>query len=55
MSITNYYERRGHLPAFTSVAAIRERTAVVGESGSTEREPVAQVSPDFFARSGWGR
>jgi putative ABC transport system permease protein len=52
MSITNYYERRGHLPAFTSVAAIRERTAVVGESGSTEREPVAQVSPDFFATVG---
>jgi predicted permease len=54
MSITNYYERRGHLPAFTSVAAIRERTAVVGETGSTEREQVAQVSPDFFSTVGLG-
>jgi predicted permease len=52
MSITNYYERRGRIPAFASVAAIRERTAVVGEAGSTEREPVAQVSPEFFATTG---
>jgi predicted permease len=54
MSITNYYERRGRLPAFTSVAAIRERTAVVGETGSTERLQVAQVSPDFFSTVGLG-
>jgi predicted permease len=52
MSITNYYERRDHVPAFASVAAVRERTAVVGEAGSTEREQVAQVSPEFFATIG---
>jgi len=52
MSIANYYGRRGHIAAFSSVAGIRERTAVVGETGSTEREPVAQVSPEFFSTVG---
>jgi predicted permease len=52
MSITNYYERRGRIAAFTSLAAHRERTAVVGETGSTEREQVAQVSPEFFSTVG---
>jgi putative ABC transport system permease protein len=54
ISITNYYDRRGHISAFASVAAHRERTAVVGETGATEREPVAQVSPEFFSTLGLG-
>ena len=48
-SITNYYERRGHIPAFSSLALYSLGTATVGEPGSIEREPVARVTPDFFA------
>jgi predicted permease len=53
-SITNYYERRGQIPAFTSLAIYRYGTAIVGEAGSTEREPITQVSPDFFGTLGVG-
>ena len=48
-SITNYYERRGQLSAFRSLAIYRYGTALVGAVGSAEREAVTQVSPDFFA------
>ena len=51
-SVTNYYERRGHLPAFSALAAYREGTAIVGEPGATERELVMRVTPDFFATAG---
>jgi predicted permease len=51
-SITNYYERRGNIAAFSDLAACREGTAVIGEAGSTQREHVMQVSPDFFATLG---
>ena len=51
-SITNYYERRGRIPAFNGVALYRFDTAVVGEAGSTERVPVARVSPEFFPTLG---
>jgi putative ABC transport system permease protein len=51
-SITNYYERRNAIAAFSSVAAYREGAGIVGEPGSTERELVMQVSPDFFATLG---
>src|SRR6476660_580371 len=37
-SITNYYERRGQIPAFASTSIYRYSTAIIGESGSTERE-----------------
>jgi predicted permease len=47
-SITNYYERRGHLSSFSSVSIYRLGTATVGEPGSTERSEIAQVSADFF-------
>jgi predicted permease len=48
-SLTNYYERRGQIPAFASVSIYRFETAIVGESGSTDREQVTLVSPDFFS------
>jgi predicted permease len=48
-SLTNYYERRGHIPAFTSLAIYEYGTAIVGEAGSTQREPITRVSPDFFS------
>jgi len=51
-SVTNYYERRGRLPAFSSIAVYRFGTAIIGESGSTEREQVTRVSPDFFSTLG---
>ena len=53
-SVTNYYERRGSIPAFESLAAYREGTAIVGEIGATEREPITRVSPEFFATLGRG-
>ena len=53
-STANYYERRGRIPAFAGVAIYSYGTAVVGEAGSTEREQIARVSPDFFATLGTG-
>ncbi|MEY2512453.1 MAG: hypothetical protein QOE26_3216 [Verrucomicrobiota bacterium] len=48
-SITNYYERRGNIPAFSSLSIYMERSEVVGEPGSTEQMGVIRISPDFFA------
>ncbi|MGH9454016.1 MAG: permease prefix domain 1-containing protein, partial [Terriglobia bacterium] len=53
-SITNYYERRGRIPAFSSLSIYRYGTSIVGEPGSTERKQTTQVSPDFFATLGVG-
>ena len=53
-SLTNYYERRGHIPAFTSLAIYRYGTAIIGEAGSTEREQITRVSSDFFTTLGLG-
>ena len=53
-SIANYYERRGTIPAFAGVGLYRYDTAVLGEAGSTEREQIARVSPDFFSTLGTG-
>jgi len=51
-SITNYYERRGRIAAFASIGAFRDGNGIIGEPGSTERESITQVSPDFFATLG---
>jgi len=48
-SLTNYYERRGQIPAFSSLAIYRYGTALVGDAGATQREQINWVSPDFFA------
>ncbi len=53
-SVANYYERRGKIPAFAGVAMYSYGTAVLGEAGSTEREPIARVSPEFFSTLGSG-
>jgi putative ABC transport system permease protein len=53
-SVTNYYERRSRVAAFSSLALYRPGTATVGESGATEREAIARVSPEFFATLGLG-
>lgn len=49
-SLTNYYERRGNIAAFSSVSIFREGTEVVGETGSTQQEPVMRISLEFFSR-----
>ncbi|HMI50538.1 MAG TPA: ABC transporter permease [Candidatus Saccharimonadales bacterium] len=53
-SLTNYYERRGHISAFTALAIYSYGTEIIGEPGSTEREPTMRVSPDFFSTLGLG-
>ncbi len=53
-SLPNYYERRGHIPAFSGLAVYRDAMAVVGETGETEQIPVSRVSPDFFSTLGLG-
>ena len=53
-TLTNYYERRGHLPAFASLAIYCYGKEIVGEPGSTEREATMRVSPDFFSTLGLG-
>jgi predicted permease len=53
-SITNYYERRGHIPAFSSLSIYAFGTAIVGEPGSMERERITRISPDFFTTLGVG-
>src|SRR6266849_716189 len=47
-SLPNYYERRGNVPAFSHISALRYDSAIVGEAGSTEQEQVMRVSPEFF-------
>src|SRR5277367_4761334 len=53
-SVTNYYERRGRIPAFASLSLYRYGSAIVGEAGSTERAAITAVSPEFFATLGVG-
>jgi len=53
-SVTNYYERRGRIPAFESLSLYRYGTALIGEAGSTERAQVTAVSPEFFTTLGVG-
>jgi hypothetical protein len=48
-SLTSYYERRGNIAAFESLAAINNVTTIVGETGAIERENVGRVTPEFFA------
>lgn len=48
-SITNYYERRGNIAAFSSVSMYGFGTAVVGEPGSTVVEEITRIAPKFFA------
>jgi predicted permease len=51
-SLTNYYERRGEIAAFSHVAAYRDGTSVIGNTGATERVPTTRVSPEFFETLG---
>jgi len=51
-SVTNYYERRGNIPAFSSLSIFRDFSEVVGETGAAEQTEIMRVSPDFFATLG---
>src|SRR5438874_134888 len=51
-SLTNYYERRGNIPAFSSLSIFRDGSEVVGEIGAAEQTEIMRVSPDFFATLG---
>src|SRR5712672_3001316 len=53
-SLTNYYERRGRIPAFASLSIYRYGSELVSECGSTERLQTVRVSPDFFSTLGLG-
>lgn len=53
-SLTNYYERRGNIPGFSSLSIFRYGSEVVGETGSTQQEQVMRISPDFFTTLGTG-
>jgi len=51
-SLPNYYERRGQIAAFSQFSILRYDTAIVGEPGSSRREDVLRVSPEFFTTLG---
>jgi predicted permease len=53
-TVTNYYERRGNIPALSSLAIFMNRPEPVGEPGSTEQERVMRVSAEFFTTLGVG-
>lgn len=53
-SITNYYERRGDIPALSSLSIFLDRPEPVGEPGSTEQEEIMRVSAEFFTTLGVG-
>ena len=53
-SITNYYERRGNIPAFSSLSIFRYGSEVVGETGAAEQTEIMRISPDFFTTLGIG-
>src|SRR2546429_7618742 len=51
-SITNYYERRGNIPAFSSLSMYMERAETVGDPGSMQQEVIVRISQEFFATLG---
>ena len=51
-SITNYYERRGNIPAFDSLSMYMERAETVGDPGSMHQEEIVRISPEFFTTLG---
>jgi predicted permease len=51
-SITNYFERRGNIPAFESLSMFMERAETVGDPGSMQQEEIVRISPEFFTTLG---
>jgi len=48
-SVANYFDRRHAIPAFASVSLIAQGNVIIGDPGSPQRAPVANVTPEFFA------
>src|SRR5947207_14043873 len=42
-SITNYYERRGNIPAFSSLSMYMERAETVGDPGAAEQTEIMRI------------
>jgi predicted permease len=53
-SVTNYYERRGNIPAFSSLSIFRYGSEVVGDTGAAEQTEIMRISPEFFTTLGSG-
>ena len=53
-SITNYYERRGNIPAFESLSIYMERAETVGDPGSMHQEEIVRDLAGIFHDS-WGK
>jgi predicted permease len=53
-SLTNYYERRGNISAFSSLSIFRYGSEVVGETGAAEQTEIMRISPEFFTTLGSG-
>src|SRR5437016_4547244 len=53
-SLTNYYERRGNIPAFSSLSIFRYGSEVVGDTGAAEQTEIMRISPEFFTTLGSG-
>src|SRR5689334_16635003 len=51
-SLTSYYEWRGRINAFTSMAAIDQTASLIGETGATSREHLGRLTPEFLATLG---
>jgi predicted permease len=51
-SVTNYFERRGHIPAYSSLSIFRDGNEVVGDTGAAEQTELMRISPDFFTTLG---
>ncbi|MGI8821199.1 MAG: ABC transporter permease [Chthoniobacterales bacterium] len=51
-SLTNYYERRGNIAAFSSLSIYMERAETVGDPGSMQQEEIVRISPEFFTTLG---
>ncbi len=51
-SVTNYYERRGNIPAFSSLSIYMDRSETVGDPGSLHQEEIIRISSEFFTTLG---
>ncbi|MEO7412172.1 MAG: ABC transporter permease [Opitutaceae bacterium] len=51
-SVSNYYDRRGAIEAFSAVAVYQYDSVIVSDAGAPKRVPIARVSPEFFATLG---
>ena len=51
-SLTSYYERRGIIPALSSISAFQDAHANLGEGDSISREELFRITPEFFTTLG---